>query len=196
MELIAIAAVILVGVGVFLFMRRKKGGIKVPTAPGWQLQWSDGGKMIGDSLFIPASPGVVGTVTKKASPLTGKTGIRMRYRLDGNVVADEMPESPATIALYFQREGDKWTAVGEYEAYRWYASFAVQKLVPGEHVLEARFDENWTAVMMSSRESNGGMFNTALAKADRIGFVLGGADGLAHGVHGPATLTILEFTVE
>ena len=50
----------------------------------------------------------------------------------------------------------------------------------------------------SSRESNPSDFKSAIDNAGRIGFVLGGGDGLGHGVFatGPARIVVTGFTVE
>jgi hypothetical protein len=87
------------------------------------------------------------------------------------------------ITLYFQRGGDDWSARGPFEAYRWYATFATQSPIrPGEHVLVAPLNGNWTAVQSSNARTNPAAFRAALAEADQVGFVLGGGDGFGHGV--------------
>jgi hypothetical protein len=87
----------------------------------------------------------------------------------------------ATLTPYFQRAGDDWSARGEYEAYRWWASFATIKLVPGQHRIEVSFADNWTAVLRSSRQTNPDAFAEALKKAARVGFTIGDSTGLGHG---------------
>jgi hypothetical protein len=71
-------------------------------------------------------------------------------------------------------------------------------ITPGEHVMVAPLDGNWTAVQSSTARSNPAAFRAALAGADRVGFVLGGGDGYGHGVFatGPARLTVTDFRVE
>src|SRR5688572_9846457 len=78
-----------------------------PSSEGWTLEWSEGARIDGNVLQIPAPPGVAGTVTKRIN-LVGKSRIRLRFSLDRPVTAQEVPESPATITLYFQRAGDNW----------------------------------------------------------------------------------------
>jgi hypothetical protein len=101
------------------------------------------------------------------------------------------------VTLFFQRAGDDLTAKGPYEAYRWYASFSAQPVVAGTHTIEARFDQNWGAVLTSTAQNNPQVYQSALAQADRIGFVLGGGGGAGHGIlaDGPATLTVLSYEV-
>jgi hypothetical protein len=142
-------------------------------------------------------------ITKATGPLTGKKQIKMRYRvdIDPGVTLEPVTAvgSPTLLSLYFQRKGDDWSAEGAFETYRWYASFAtVMPIEAGEHELVASLDSNWTAIQTSSRASKPQEFADALANAGRIGFVLGGGDGLGHGIFatGPAKFTVLSFDVE
>jgi hypothetical protein len=162
-----------------------------PSATGWQLEWSQGARIDGNVIHIPANPGVVGTATKRMS-LSGKSVVRVTYRLDGVATGQEGP--PATISLYFQREGDDWTAQGPKEAYRWYCG--TKGLVPGEDTIECRLSDLWTAILTSSNETNPQGFADAVNNVSRVGIVFGNGEGKAHGVYGPATLTIIDFTVE
>lgn len=136
-------------------------------------------------------------VTMASGPLVGKSRIRMAYRVEGGpIVAAKDPAAPSILTLYFQRAGDTWDA--SHETYRWYASFASQTpIAPGDHLLEVPLDANWTAVLTSSRDSNPQAFQDALANAARIGFVLGGGDGLGHGVRAlaPARIVVTTFEV-
>jgi hypothetical protein len=157
-------------------------------------------------LDIPqptADAGHVHYLRVPTAPLTGKTKMTLRFRLEMDaatkLVPVHFPGSPSLLTLYFDRKGDDWSATGGYEAYRWFASFRTQQdLKPGEYVVEARFDENWTAVLRSSRENNPEGFQAALNEAGHVGFVLGGGDGLGHGVYatGPARLVVTYFGVE
>jgi len=147
--------------------------------------------------------GHVHYITKKAS-LTGKTRIVMRYRVDMAegvqlVPTKEQPGPPSMLTLYFQRRGDNWSGSGDYEDYRWYATFSTHMPVTaGEHEIAAPLDGNWTAVMTSSALTNPSGFRDAVANAERVGFVLGGGDGYGHGVYstGPARFTVTHFGVE
>lgn len=157
----------------------------------------------GLAIDLPQAPGSVHYVTFRHGSLAGKTRIVMRYRIDAapgvRIVPRTAPHMSAMISLYFQRGGDNWSGRGPFEAYRWYATFASQSpLTPGEHELVAPLDGNWTAVMTSSARSNPAAFAAALASADQVGFVLGGGDGVGHGIFatGPARLVITYFRVE
>ena len=152
---------------------------------------------------IPRAPGSIHYVTFPHGPLTGKSRIVMRYRIEtapGVVLHPRTaPGAPTMITPYFQRSGDTWSARGRFEAYRWYATFATQTpLQPGEHRIVAPLSANWTAVQTSSVRTNPSGFRDALENADQVGFVLGGGDGYGHGVFatGPARLILLEFRVE
>lgn len=153
----------------------------------------------GWALDLPTPQAEPHYVTRPTGSLAGKTLIRMAYRVEGGpIVPVTSTASPAMLTLYFQRAGDNWSGLGEYEAYRWYAAFSTHTpITTGEHVIEARLDGNWTAVMTSSRTSNPQAFQDALSNAARVGFVLGGGDGLGHGVRAltPSRIVVTEFSV-
>jgi hypothetical protein len=137
-------------------------------------------------------------VTMATGSLAGKSRIRMAYRVEGGpIVAAKDPAAPSILTLYFQRAGDNWSGVGEFQTYRWFASFASHlPITAGEHVMEVQFDSNWTALGVS-REQNPQGFQAALENAARVGFVLGGGTGLGHGVRAtaPARIIVLAFDV-
>jgi hypothetical protein len=157
-----------------------------------------------DLPYPTNAAGSVHYVTMPTGPLTGKTRITMHYRVEASpgatIVPTNFPTFPSILTLYFQRRGDDWSARGAREAYRWYATFSSQMPIApnGDNVIEARFDQNWTAVLTSSRENNPAAFNDALADAGNIGFVLGGGDGYGHGVYatGPARIVVTSFKAE
>lgn len=141
-------------------------------------------------------------VTFNHGPLTGKSRIVMRYRVDAGrgvrFVPRENPAIPATISLYFQRRGDRWTGRGKYDAYRWFApNPTVMNLTPGEHVMTVSLRDNWGSVSGVSAAANPFGFQGAIADADRVGFLLGSHAGRGHGVYatGPARLTVISFQV-
>lgn len=152
---------------------------------------------------IPRAGGSVNYVTFPHGSLQGKRRIVMRYRIEANpgvrIVPKTVPTQPSMITLYFQRGGDNWSGAGPFEAYRWYATFATRSPVtPGEHVMVASLDGNWTAVQTSSARTRPAAFRDAKAEADQVGFVLGGGDGVGHGVYatGKARLIVTDFRVE
>jgi hypothetical protein len=154
-------------------------------------------------IDLPRAPGSVHYVTFRHGSLAGKGRIVMRYRIEAapgvRILPVTDPALPSMITLYFQRAGDDWSGRGPMEAYRWYATFASDlPIAPGEHVLTAPLNANWTAVQTSSARSQPAAFAQALANADQVGFVLGGGTGVGHGVFatGPARLVVEEFRVE
>lgn len=153
------------------------------------------------SLELPTPAQQPHYVTMPTAPLAGKSKITMTYRVElaegAKIVPVKYPNSPSIITLYFQRLGDDWRSGSE--AYRWYASFSSQKpITAGEHTIVAPFDANWTAVLSSSRDNNPSAFQAALNDTGRVGFVLGGGDGLGHGVYatGPARIVVTSFKIE
>jgi len=155
----------------------------------------------GKTIEIP-SDGVssVGYITQPVDTLVGVKAIRMRYVVKlangAHIVAASDPSAPSRLTLYFQRQGDTGTAVGQYEAFRWYAPFASHSpILPGEYVIQAPMDGPWSAVLTSTRENNPQAFDDAIREASKVGFVLGGGTGLGHGIKadGQASITVLEF---
>jgi hypothetical protein len=154
-------------------------------------------------IDLPHAGGSVNYVTFPHGSLAGKRRIVMRYRVvtapGVKIVPRTVPAAASMITLYFQQRGDNWTARGPYETYRWYASFATQSpITAGEHTIVAPLNANWTAIMTSTARTQPEAFREALANADQVGFVLGGGDGLGHGVYatGPARLIVTSFRVE
>jgi hypothetical protein len=170
---------------------------------------------VGFPLHPPACEGVVCVdfpggpqahahyITKPSGSLLGKTQIYMRYRVEiapnDRFAPRTDPLGPSLLTLYFQRKGDDWSGNGKYEAYRWYASFAVvMPIEAGEHEVVAPFSSLWTAVRTSDNVSAARAWREALAEAGTVGFVLGGGDGLGHGVYstGPARIVVTKFEVQ
>jgi hypothetical protein len=157
----------------------------------------------GWQIDLPQPPGSVHYVTFRHGSLAGKSRIVLRYRVEAapgvRIVPATAPALPSIVTLYFQRAGDDWSGRGAFEAYRWYATFASQSpIAPGDHLLVAPLDGNWTAVERSSARTNPAAFRDSVAHADRVGFVLGGGDGYGHGVFatGRARLVVTQFRVE
>jgi len=162
-----------------------------PTARGeWQID-------------LPRAPGSVHYVTFRHGSLAGKRSIEMRYRIEAapgvRIVPTTNPALPSIITLYFQRRGDTWSGRGQFETYRWYATFASRMpITPGDHVIVAPLDGAWTAVQTSTARTAPAAFRAAIADAEQVGFVLGGGDGYGHGVHatGRARLIVTSFRIK
>ena len=153
-------------------------------------------------IELPRAPGSAHYVTFPHGSLAGKSRIVMRYRVETargvRIAPPSSPQGDGLITLYFQRAGDNWSGRRQFEAFRWYGTFATQTLRPGEHVMVAPLSGNWTAVESSSARTNPRAFADAVANADQVGFVLGGGDGYGHGVFatGPARIVVTDFRVE
>ncbi|HET9427272.1 MAG TPA: hypothetical protein VFO69_02840 [Allosphingosinicella sp.] len=156
----------------------------------------------GIQIDLPRAPGSAHYVTFPHGSLAGKSRIVMRYRVEAapgvRIAPPSSPQGNGLITLYFQRAGDNWSGRRQFEAFRWYGTFATQTIRPGEHVMVAPLSGNWTAVETSSARSNPRAFADALANADQVGFVLGGGDGYGHGVFatGPARIVVTDFRIE
>ncbi len=163
-----------------------------PHPDGWSFDFPQPDKAAGHVHYV----------TFKHGPLTGKSRIVMRYRIEADpgvqLYPTNYPGWPSILTLYFQRRGDDWTAKGKFEAYRWWATFRVQMpITPGTHELSVGLDENWTAVQNSSAVNNPKGFRDAIRDAERVGFTFGGGDGYGHGVFatGRARFVLTSFEV-
>ena len=153
--------------------------------------------------FPRAGIGQVDALTTSVGPLAGARQITMRYRVDAargtRFVADETPDQPATVSLYFQRSGDTWSGKGRYASYRWYApSRAVIPLSPGQHTVTIGFDEVWTNVNGQPNQTNAAGYSDALENTATVGIAFGSAMRRSHGVYttGPAKFTLLSLDIE
>lgn len=152
--------------------------------------------------FPVAGRGQVDALTTAVGPLAAARQITMRYRIDAapgtRFIADESPNEPATVSLYFQRRGDNWSARGRYASYRWYVpGRAVIPLTPGVHTIRVGFDEVWTNVYGQPNTQAPGDYAAALTDAARLGVAFGSAGLRSHGVYatGPARFTLISLDV-
>ena len=139
-------------------------------------------------------------VTFSHGSLTGKTQIKMRFRVDGPpgavVHGAKCPSgSPSAVTLYFQREGDDWATDGG----RWWATFASVALQGpmAEVEIAAPLDANWTSVLEMTAKHNPNEFAGAKANADRVGFTFGNCEGFGHGARAtmPVKFVVSSFEV-
>ena len=153
--------------------------------------------------FPIAGAGQVDALTTAVGPLAGARRITLRYRVDAarrtQFMADETPDQPATVSLYFQRSGDSWSGKGRFASYRWYApGRAVVPLTPGQHSITIGFDEIWTNVNGQPSNAAGIGFADAMQDTARIGIAFGSAARRSHGVYatGPAKFTLLGLDID
>lgn len=138
------------------------------------------------SIEFPNSDGVH-YVTADTGPLTLNNTIILAYRVEADpgaqFVASSAPTTPAMgPTLYFERCNDDWSGTGQYETYRWWATFATPfPMVPGTFQVSVPMNGKWTAVMSSNAQDQSAAFQAALANACRIGFTFGGGTGYGHG---------------
>lgn len=150
-----------------------------------------------DVPYPTREQGHVHYVTVPTGPLTPDQTITLRLRIEADpatkLVPVKFPDAKGLITLYFQQGGDMWTGEGQYRWYRWYAKFGtVTDPRSGELVMTARLDDpRWGAVMGGTAATNPAEFAAALDGASRIGFVLGGGDGLGHGVYATGSLRLV-----
>lgn len=132
--------------------------------------------------------------------LTGKTALRLRYRIEaapGTVIyPKDLSGLPSQLALYFQRCGEERF---DKEGYRWYSADRHVPIEPGTHELVASLAGKWGSVYSFTSESNPRDFAAAIADTCRVGFVMGGGNsGVGHGVRasGPVRMVVTGFQVE
>lgn len=152
--------------------------------------------------YPTAAAGHVHYVTFPIGSLEGAERIVMHFRIDAapgtRFVPQEHPDMPAMLSLFFQQRGDRWTAKGPYETYRWYAPGSkLVELKPGEHTISIDLDDAWISVYGKTPDAAPRGFRDALADTAHIGFVLGSSAARGHGVFatGPASLTITSFEI-
>lgn len=152
--------------------------------------------------FPQAGRGQVDAMTTAIGPLDQARTVTIRYRIDAapgtRFVADETPDMPATVSLYFQRAGDNWTARGRYGSYRWYApGEAVIPLVPGERTVTVQLDGGWTNVNGKPVSDDPAGFAAARAGAATLGLAFGSLSRRSHGVFatGRASFTLLDLDI-
>lgn len=138
-------------------------------------------------------------ITFRHGSLGGKSRIRMRFRIEGPTFAKihgaKCPvNSPATVTIYFQRDGDNWRTDGQ----RWWATFStVQLKVPmGQTEIVAPLNARWTSVSQMTAQNSPGVFAQAKAKADRVGFTFGNCEGYGHGARATAPVRFIVTSFE
>lgn len=199
-------------------------GAAAPSGPPTANQWEIGPFINGVnySQGMPESPtagktgwsfqfpnpnidaGHVHYLTYAHGPMTGKKRIFLRYRIDAKrdvkFLSRQYPEQPATISLYFQRAGDNWRAKGRYAYFRWYSPDAKMGAVkPGTHEITiALNDPDWISVLGKKSGDEPERLASAIANAERVGFVFGSSSARGHGVYatGAAKFILLDFRIE
>ena len=162
-----------------------------PMQEGWSF----------DFPYPDHSAGHVHYVTFDPGPLSEKSRVVVRYQIRARegtrFVPQEDQQLPGTVSLFFQREGDDWSAKGRYNFYRWYApSHSVREIAPGTHEMIVRFDDpSWTAVMGGRSQDNSRAFREAIDRTSSIGLVFGSTSARGHGVYStaPARFELLAF---
>lgn len=152
--------------------------------------------------FPIVGSGQVDALTTAIGPLAGARQITLTYRVDAargtSFVADEMPNEPATISLYFQRADDNWSSRGRSASNRWYSpAHAVVPLRPGRFTISVGLDEAWTNVNGTPNQQDPDGFEGALENTARIGMAFGSPSRRSHGVYatGPARFTLLNWDI-
>ncbi len=164
-----------------------------PQRAGWSFNFP----------YPSAGAGHVHYVTFDHGSLAGKSKIVVRYRIEGargvRFVPQEHPQLPATFSVYFQRQGDNWSAKRGYELYRWYAPVqTMREIKPGEYEFSVSLhDRNWMSVLGKMAEVNPTEFHEAKLNAARVGLVFGSTYARGHGIFAtaPAKFTLLRFDV-
>lgn len=180
-------------------IRGKNYSVGMPLRPqetrqGWAFDFPHASRAAGHVHYVTFRPG----------PLTGKSRIKVRYRVTAErgtrFVPQEQPDEPATVSLFLQRNGDNWTAKGRYDFYRWYAPpETVQRISPGVHEITVDLDDpEWISVAFRPASENPSGFRAALRDTDRIGLVFGSSSLRGHGVYAtaPARFELLSFELE
>lgn len=154
-----------------------------------------------DFPYPTKADGHVHYITVPVRSLQGAQRISLTYRIDAKrgtrFIPQEYPDHDATLSLYFQRAGDRWSR--KYPRHRWYSpNDRVMRLTPGTHTVSISLDEPWIAVLGGNNKTHPREFAAALNDTMRLGFTFGSSSGRGHGVYatGPARFTVLDFRIE
>lgn len=147
--------------------------------------------------------GHVHYVTFDPGSLQNARALTIRYRIDAprgtRFVAQQDPDSTATLSLFFQRRGDSWTAKGPFEHFRWYSpEETLVPIRPGTYTVTIPLDGRWQSVGYKRSGDHSDAFRASLDNTQRVGFVLGSKTLRGHGVYAtqPATFTVLDFEID
>jgi len=139
-------------------------------------------------------------VTKATGPLTGKSAVRMRYRVEGPPEAHIYGKgcgetSGSAVTLYFATRSNDWKSDGG----RWWARLASAPLTgPGEAEIVAPLDGYWSSVTAMTTDTHRAVFEAAKANAGRIGFTFANCEGYGHGARAtmPVKFIVTNFSIE
>ena len=190
------------------------------SSPSGQTGWTavTAGKSYGavvdpstGNYSFPIAPNSIHYVVEPCPDLSRAKGLYLKFLVTAapttkfllmqlvNGVDTPVPGSVGlTPVIYIQRQGDNWSATGPYESFRWWATYIpLVPLTPGEHQINAYFNERWTAVETSNSIDNASAFQATLADPGSCGYTWPGQTGYGHGITatGPATFTLEGFGV-
>lgn len=242
--LIFIAPLILIGLAVFAFFRFPRGArlineLRPKADPADANSWVIGPVLPGDAegggnqsknmplhptagdgggfvIDMPTPESQPHYVTFDHGPLTGKSRITIKGRIEGGPFFAKDGTSQASLCLYFQRQFDDWAATIQFadpadrssdlnqntQYYRWFATGnAMLPMVAGPFELTASLTDKWTALQGGSEDSlnpheGAPFFKGAIDNAGQVGFVLGGGDGWGHGIMATAPSKIIVSSFE
>lgn len=148
--------------------------------------------------------GSVHYITTPTGSLDGARRIVVRYRIEAprgaQFVAEQTPDFPATVSLYFQRGGDGWSGRRGFEFYRWYApNPTMRELAPGFGEMTVSLsDPEWISVQGRAASLFPRQFAEALSDSGRVGLVFGSRQARGHGVYAtaPARFRLESFRIE
>jgi hypothetical protein len=178
-------------------IRGKNYSVGMPLRPnqtqhGWSFEFPVGSRAAGHVHYVSFKPG----------SLSHTSRVTVQYKVTAapgtRFVPQEYPHQSGTVSLFFQREGDNWSARGNYAFYRWYApAHSVKVIAPGVHEIRVDIDDpQWISVLGGrNAASSPAEFGAALENAGRIGLVFGSAGARGHGVFAtaPARFELLSF---
>jgi hypothetical protein len=182
------------------------------AAQGWEIRYSTGVSLTAHvegqefSFDFPRSPGSVNYVTK---PETLAAGVAASATFtittagdpvfDYHTAANNTCDSPATVRLFLQRQGDNLSGAGQYEFYRWWAN-AGTVLKEGTFTVSVPLQPSlWTSVFGKKGDANPRAFAAAIADLGNVGVTFGGGCFYGHGVrilNGRAVFTMNRFAVQ
>jgi hypothetical protein len=134
--------------------------------------------------------------TPVQGPLPYGGSVKFRFRLHGGPLRGEIDGGSSGIFLHFQRDGDTWSAQGQYNCYRLWNNrdVSLTGLVGGDYEVESPLTEqHWSGVLSGCSQAE---FQSALSQASLIGWTHLDSQSKGHGNTGNGVrLEVLEYTV-
>lgn len=184
--------------------------------PTWTFEWSPNiplaPTLLPNNGFKFDFPGIVypnGEVhyvtQKPLAKLTNKVVVKGWITIAPGTVFSSITKTNMTpgsgkARVYFQRKGDDWGGLGNYQYYRWWYTGYIDVEANGAFTFTAPLSDaaNWISVYGNNAAEYPAQRQAAIDNMDRIGLTFGGGGGYGHGLYityGAAKFEVTSFEV-